>query len=379
MMECDASAHFSYQHQEEWSKIYPYCGRDDESPIDVRTADISKTCLASFEWDFIDHQMFEVKNDNHSVKFVAVEKNELGYTTLNQQDNTIATFPDYFAPAGSEHTTFCLDSFHIHFGMKSDFGSEHLIDGAHYPLEMHFVHFACDMGSFENAMDEETFTNDADPHLLGVVTVFFEVGDTNNAAFDTILTNNVVKKLNNINLGECSIADNLENGCTIVDNLDVSSLIPSTVDSDGYYYYEGSLTTPPCYDIVRWHLMKATSTISESQLEKLRTLRNSAGDPLGGDYRDIQSNVNGVWDCSLAGSVDSDDSEGEDSSDESEDESILAVELRTHQKWSKAFIFVTLVAVFIFVTMLAMTVWYAQYQKAVKSEIQYETDIDVYG
>ena len=48
---------------------------------------------------------------------------KLEYEKMNTALNTIARFPDYFAPDGSSHTEYCLESFHFHWGMSSEYGS----------------------------------------------------------------------------------------------------------------------------------------------------------------------------------------------------------------------------------------------------------------
>jgi len=45
-------------------------------------------------------------------------------------------------------------------------------------------------------------------------------------------------------------------------------LLPANRD---YYRYNGSLTTPPCTEGVRWVVMKQPMTISKEQLEAFKT------------------------------------------------------------------------------------------------------------
>ena len=137
---------------------------------------------------------------------------------------------------------------------------------------------------------------DNDPHVLAVVGILFQVSEEDNPAFDAILNENTLKK---IEFPDDLATENIT-GYDIIDNLDLSYLIPDNLETAGYYAYEGSLTTPPCTDVVRWHMMKATSTISEQQLEKLRVLMNDEKDPIAPNFRPIQENINGVWDCSSA-------------------------------------------------------------------------------
>jgi carbonic anhydrase len=111
-----------------------------------------------------------------------------------------------------------LQQFHFH-GM-----SEHTIDGRRYNAVAHFVHSAKD-GS------------------VAVVAVLFEVGEEN-PALEKILDAKGSVKVN------------------------PNDLLPE--DTDHYYHYRGSFTTPPCTENVQWYIFKDTVNISKEQLNKLR-------------------------------------------------------------------------------------------------------------
>ncbi len=49
-------------------------------------------------------------------------------------------------------------------------------------------------------------------------------------------------------------------------NLNPRGLFPST----SYYGYAGSLTTPPCTEGVRWHLLDGWITVSQGQIDKFK-------------------------------------------------------------------------------------------------------------
>ncbi len=118
---------------------------------------------------------------------------------------------------------FTLKQFHFHTP------SENHVDGKSYPLEAHYVH-ADEQGN------------------LAVVAVFFEQGDANPALAS--LLENVPDKDNNV---------------TIRAPFDASALIPADKD---YYRFNGSLTTPPCSEGVRWLVIQEPQTISAAQIEK---------------------------------------------------------------------------------------------------------------
>jgi carbonic anhydrase len=60
-----------------------------------------------------------------------------------------------------------------------------------------------------------------------------------------------------------------------INDLTIRSFIPSSLTN--YYYYEGSLTTPFCDEVVQWVLIDKTLKISEEQLLSLQELRSDSG------------------------------------------------------------------------------------------------------
>merc|ERR1712154_412922 len=95
--------------------------------------------------------------------------------------------------------------------------------------------------------------------------LFFELSEEDNPAFDAFLSDDILKKV------EVQGHDNV-----VADDVSIGALIGdyAQLESAGFYAYEGSLTSPPCTDIVRWHVMKHRGTISLKQLNKLRTLKS---------------------------------------------------------------------------------------------------------
>lgn len=108
--------------------------------------------------------------------------------------------------------------------------SEHTINGNHFPLEVHFVHKH----------------SDTDFAVLGIM--FTEGAE--NELFKKYLDKFPIKK------GEYKA----------VEMFDLLSLFPK---NKSYYHYSGSLTTPPCTEVVSWYVLKNPVEASKEQIEKL--------------------------------------------------------------------------------------------------------------
>jgi carbonic anhydrase len=107
--------------------------------------------------------------------------------------------------------------------------SEHTINGEYYPLEVHFVHKHSDSD-------------------LAVVGIMYEQGDVNKL-FEKFLQHFPTEK------GEWKSEE--------VFNL--AEILP---ENRSYYHYSGSLTTPPCTEVVSWFLLKNALPASEEQIKK---------------------------------------------------------------------------------------------------------------
>jgi len=124
---------------------------------------------------------------------------------------------------------FELLQFHFHHP------SEHLLDGESFPMEVHFVHKAPD-------------------NTLAVLGIFIRAGHENNALksiWDVMPTSKLsTKKVSN-------------------KMLNAAEILPQ---EQSFYTYSGSLTTPPCSEIVTWVVYKKPIEMSQQQINKFAQL-----------------------------------------------------------------------------------------------------------
>jgi carbonic anhydrase len=136
-------------------------------------------------------------------------------------------------PLGSTVTvaghSYALLQFHLHTP------SEEAIHGKHHALVAHFVH------------------KDADGKLA-VVALLFDVGKAN-AALAPVLPKMPPQEGPEATFEGTSV--------------NPAKLLPA---KRGYYEFEGSLTTPPCSEGVRWFVLKQPVTLSQQQLDAFRKL-----------------------------------------------------------------------------------------------------------
>ena len=134
------------------------------------------------------------------------------------------------APGSSmrlEGRDFSLLQFHFHLP------SEHTVDGRSIPMEVHFVHQAAEGD-------------------LAVIGVFMEAG-AGHAAIDEIWN---------------AIPDAVGEPASL-GSFDPNALLPDGLD---HSRYAGSLTTPPCSEVVSWVVLDETIAVSQAQVDAFADL-----------------------------------------------------------------------------------------------------------
>lgn len=121
--------------------------------------------------------------------------------------------------------------------------SEHTVNGAHAPLEMHFVH--------KNAASGK----------LAVIGVLVEEGAEN-----AVLAHFVEH-----------LPESKDATYEAADTFSALDLMPS---DKSYFTYAGSLTTPPCSEIVTWVVMEHSIEASLAQIEHFEHLEHENARPV---------------------------------------------------------------------------------------------------
>lgn len=122
--------------------------------------------------------------------------------------------------------------------------SEHTVDGVAADMEMHLVHVDPNSGN------------------LAVVGVMLTAGEEANEAYASVFDHLPAE------VGEADAMGNTVN---------VASLLP---ESHLFTTYNGSLTTPPCSEIVRWLVLDTAISLSSEQIEAFASIHEMNARPV---------------------------------------------------------------------------------------------------
>ncbi|NXF86822.1 CAH14 anhydrase, partial [Eubucco bourcierii] len=218
------------QGQQHWPEAHPACGGHWQSPIDIRTRwaqpEPSLPPIRPLGYQRPDAPHLSLANNGHTV---------------------VLALPPSLRLGGLPHA-FAAAQLHFHWGQPGHTaGAEHLLDGHRAPAEMHVVHY--DMELYSDASEAQHHAGG-----LAVLGVLLEVGSDPHPAYDNILRH----------LGSISYAGQT----TSIPSFSIQDLLPQRLDL--YYRYNGSLTTPPCFQSVLWTVFQQPVHISLAQLEQLQ-------------------------------------------------------------------------------------------------------------
>ncbi|XP_034467649.1 carbonic anhydrase 14 isoform X3 [Hippoglossus hippoglossus] len=241
--------------QSEWSEYFPDCGGTSQSPVDVVTT--------------------QTKYDPSLIPLTPLGYSQHGnrpFTLSNNGHTAVIELPEWMGLRGLPWL-FTAVQLHLHWGSggPSHGGSEHTINGLSAEAELHVVHYNSEL--YPN-MSAAMTQRDG----LAVLGILIVTGEETNDAF-----NNILNYLSRIRHADQKAS---------IPAFDVQSLLPK--DLKRYYRYNGSLTTPPCYQSVIWSLFHERVQVSKAQLLKMETILYSskAKDPdrmlLQDNYRTTQ-------------------------------------------------------------------------------------------
>ncbi|RVE62891.1 hypothetical protein OJAV_G00160090 [Oryzias javanicus] len=223
--------------QSEWSEYFPDCGGTSQSPVDVITTqtrfDPSLSPVTPLGYSQHGNQPFTLYNNGHTA---------------------IIEMPEWMGLGGLPWL-FTAVQLHLHWGNggPSQRGSEHTVNGISADAELHVVHYNSELyPNMSAAMTQKDG--------LAVLGILIVTGEETNPAFNNIL--NYLSRIKHFGQK------------VFIPAFDIQSLLPE--DLGRYYRYNGSLTTPPCYQSVIWTVFHERVQISKAQLLKLETILYSS-------------------------------------------------------------------------------------------------------
>ena len=200
----------------------------EQSPIDLTVGgaiENGKMEITGFNYfDFDVDSQYSTADVTHTTYFHPAALTENAEFQITFADGS----QSYFTPL----------QFHFHAP------SEHSVDGKLYDLEIHFVHTVKGSGNAGGTAATQGVLPGA------VIGVFFDRaagGDYENA-FLTSLTNAIISK-----------------DAAKPSTVGVRAFL-SGLDMSEYWSYDGSLTTPPCTEGLKWSVIKQVQPINETQL-----------------------------------------------------------------------------------------------------------------
>ncbi|XP_011312114.1 carbonic anhydrase 2 [Fopius arisanus] len=234
-----------------WGKDYDECVGKHQSPINIEEHIVKNISLPKLELLELDSQRdFYIENNGHTVMLKI---------NSTKRPSIIG------GPLGSHEYVF--EQLHFHWGANDHEGSEDLINNHSFAMELHVVFYKKTYKSLQEAIHHSDG--------LTVLAYFFEASDDDNHNYASIID---------------SLPDiEAVGSSTSLRNQHVMEemLLPNPSVLQDYFTYNGSLTTPPCSEVVTWIDFKEPLRLSHNQIAAFRNVHSPDGKLLH-NFRPIQ-------------------------------------------------------------------------------------------
>ena len=234
---------WNYTSQNAWKHVPGWsCNGLRQSPININLTNlVANGILADLKlWNYDQYYTGSYSNTGHSVRF-------------DPADNSPA------ALFLNHRGIYELKQFHFHWGQDLTTGSEHLVNGVSFSGELHFVH-------------QKTSGVSSKGDAYAVLSVLL-IGDPHvpvNGSWRPLFIH----------------VPRIEHQVNVVHGVRLSDFLPSSLR---YYHYEGSLTTPPCSELVQWFVLQQPLHVPAAfMLELHHAVHGEGGHQIKMNYRYTQ-------------------------------------------------------------------------------------------
>ncbi|XP_065053219.1 carbonic anhydrase 2-like [Rhopilema esculentum] len=213
---------------ENWHKNFPVAAGENQSPINIDTHDV-----------IYDPSLEDLKFSGYHCngKTVNFRLRNTGYTLKVDLHGDMHMIED--------GNCYEATSIVFHWGSADDRGSEHLLDQKAFPMEIQIMHKNIKYSENEDVLYK----------LDGIkaLAVFVEVGEEEHDGLK-----NIINHLKNVQFAGQE---------SDIPGFSLAFLFPN--DTQKYYKYTGSLTSPPCNECVSWTILNNPIKISAGQVRDL--------------------------------------------------------------------------------------------------------------
>ncbi|XP_012525052.2 carbonic anhydrase 1 [Monomorium pharaonis] len=246
---------FGYAHQNgphTWKDLYPNSAGSNQSPINITTR------LA-----VVVQPSEPLRWSNYNTGPLSMTIANDGHTVILRGFWTSTTWPQL--QGGPLTDTYDFFNILFHWGPSNEEGSEHTLDYIRFPMELQIIHIKRGIKS-----PTEAIALGAKDGIV-IASFFLQINDADNPYLDHIVSN----------LWRITCP-----GTKVYIPPFPLEWIFAPFDRD-YYTYSGSLSQPPCNEIVTWIVQQEPIAISSSQMEKFRKICSVEG-PLLLNCRPVQ-------------------------------------------------------------------------------------------